>query len=207
VKPDPDPRQLEGCDIVVGIDPGLKNAAFTWHAFDRDNICLLFDEALVQEGTALDYVRAIRQINSKWGLREAPLYVIDPSARNRSLVNAESIEAELQRQGIFCIHGQNQVQAGVQQVRRRIMEKGFFVAESCRKVRAEADEYRMEDRPDGEFKVVKENDHLLDSSRYACMSRPWYPTAESVALTENFSHNHAPSMDWAMADRSIPEFE
>jgi hypothetical protein len=76
----------------------------------------------------------------------------------------------------------------------------------CTHLRAEAEEYRMEDRPDGEFKVVKELDHALDATRYLAMTRPWYPGPDEVALNQQYSHNHAPSMDWALADRTIPEY-
>lgn len=207
--------QLEGRDVVVGMDPGLKRAAFTWHAFDRDNRCVVFDECVVEEGTPADYVVSIALRNAKWGimdrglrdsalqvlrsqlqageiqadafhertqtLREArsdhprPLYVIDPSARNRSLTNAESVEGALERFGLVCVHGQNNVEAGVQQIRARKQRGMFFVCENCTSLREEAEEYRMKDRPDGIFEVVKENDHLLDSDRYAVMTRPWDP--------------------------------
>ncbi len=37
----------------------------------------------------------------------------------------------------------------------------------------EFEEYRAEDRPDGEFKPVKERDHQMDAMRYALMYRMW----------------------------------
>jgi hypothetical protein len=209
------PKQLEGRDVVVGVDPGLKKAAFTWHAFDRDNRVVVFDECVVEEGTPADYAIAIALKNATWGIsdrelneaaqralreqlktgevdqgsfharmetlttartdHERPLYVIDPSARNRSLTNAESVEGALARYGLVCVHGQNNVEAGVQQIRARKQRGMFYVCENCTGLREEAEEYRMKDRPDGVFEVVKENDHELDSSRYAVMSRPWNP--------------------------------
>jgi hypothetical protein len=42
-----------------------------------------------------------------------------------------------------------------------------------------------EDRPDGEFKPIKENDHILDAMRYACMARPWFAQMESQAPQRN----------------------
>jgi hypothetical protein len=72
----------------------LKNAAFVWGGFDNENRCVIFDEVLLHEKTPTDYAKAIRAVNHKWGIKQ-PLYVIDPSARNRSLTNAESIEALL----------------------------------------------------------------------------------------------------------------
>lgn len=189
------PQQLDGHDIVVGIDPGLKKAAFVWGAFDNDNRCVIFDERVVQEGTPADWVGAIREVNLKWGIKD-PLYVIDPSARNRSLTDAESVEGLFQRQGIYPIHGQNQVFAGVSQIRLRIQDGGFFVTENCRGLRDEAEEYREEDRPDEEFKVVKERDHELDATRYLCMSRPWYVTHLDDDGPLGWEPNRAPDIEW-----------
>ncbi|MBA2708488.1 MAG: hypothetical protein H0U59_11860, partial [Gemmatimonadaceae bacterium] len=140
-----DPPSLDrvrGWDIVIGIDPGLRNAAFVWVGFDQDHRAFVFDEQLLQDRTPTDYVKAIRSTNAKWGIAN-PLYVIDPSARNRSLVNAESVEAEFQRLGIYPISGQNQVEPGVQQIRRRIANKMFYVSKDCRGLRDEAEEYRV----------------------------------------------------------------
>jgi hypothetical protein len=171
------PADIKPWDIVVGIDPGLKNAAFIWGGFDSENRCFIFDEVLLQEKTPKDYADAIRTVNARWGIRE-PMYVIDPSARNRSLVNAEDVESVLQSQGIFCTYGYNAVEAGVQQVRLRIQNGMLKVSPRCLGLRDEAEEYRMKDREDGEFEVVKENDHRLDALRYLVASRLWAPEHE-----------------------------
>lgn len=181
------PEELRGRDVVVGIDPGLKNAAFVWVAFDADNRIVVFDEVLLQERTPSDYARAIRVTNRKWGLSESNVqFVIDPSARNRPVSGVgQSVEALLHLEGIYPLHGQNDVQAGVQQVRNRIARGGFFVCSNLHGLRSEAEEYRAEDRPDGEFKVVKENDHRLDALRYAVMTRLWQPSADLVEARED----------------------
>jgi phage terminase large subunit-like protein len=199
--PVPSPKQLEGHDVVVGIDPGLKNAAFVWVAFDRDNVATVFDEAVVHEGTPVDWAKKLREVNQKWGVKN-PTFVIDPSARNRSLVNAESVEGEFQRQGIYPIHGQNDVFAGVSQVRRRLQQRGLHIVEDCRGLRDEAEEYRAQDRPDQEFKVVKENDHRLDALRYALMSRPWYVSPDAEERNLGWVPGTAPSQEWF--DRHSP---
>lgn len=167
----PEAKHVKGLDTVVGIDPGMRNAAFVYVGFDADNVALVYDELLLQDQTPADYARALHAVNEKWGVK--PTYVIDPSARNRSLVNAESVEAELTRYGIYCVHGQNMIEAGVQQVRARIQAKRLLISRACFGLRDEADEYRVEQRPDGEFRPVKENDHRLDALRYALMYRPW----------------------------------
>ena len=163
-------------DVVVGIDPGMRNAAFVWVGFDSDNVALVFDEVLLNDKTPKDYAKAIRAKNAEWGVSK-PLYVVDPSFRNRSLVNAESVQSALEREGIFCAAGQNAVEPGCQEVRLRLSQRALLVSRKCRGLRDEAEEYRLEDRPDGEFKVVKENDHRLDALRYACMSRAWHQGA------------------------------
>lgn len=175
----PDPEHVQGWQVIVGIDPGLKNAAMIWVGFDSDNTAWVFDEELTQEGTPKDYAEAIRAKNHKWGMLHQPLYVIDPSARNRSLVNKENVQAELARHGIPAVPGQNAVEAGVQQIRRRIANKGFHVARNLAGIREEALLYGMEEGE--EFKVIKRRDHRLDAMRYACMQRPFYVAAGSSA--------------------------
>jgi hypothetical protein len=170
-------QEVKRMDVVVGVDPGLKNAAFVWVAFDNENRAVVFDEVLLKESTPKDYVDAIRTTNARWGIKELQ-YVIDGSAANRPTSGVgESVEALLMQHGLYFTHADRSagaVQAGVQQIRDRIAQGAFHIVEGCTGLRGEADEYRMEDRDDGEFKVVKENDHRLDALRYAVMERLWY---------------------------------
>lgn len=177
--PPPTPRTLRGYDVVVGIDPGVVNAAVVWVVFDDENRAVAFEEVLIQDGTAKDYAHAIRERNKAWQLEE-PLYVIDPkSAEARSLTGAkQSVRQELEREGIYPMLGANAVEAGIQHIRRRMQYGKFFVADTCHGLQAEADQYRIEDRPDEKFAVVKENDHRLDALRYAVNARPWDPIEE-----------------------------
>lgn len=168
----PTPNHLSDMDVVCGIDPGMRNAAFVWVAFDQDNVALVFAEALLQSKTAGDYGELIRKVNARWGVK--PRYVIDPSARNRSLVNAQSVESLLNLEGIYPEHGQSAVEAGIQQVRGRISDGSLLVSRECPGLFDEADDYRTVRREDGEFHVVKENDHRCDALRYVLMSRLWH---------------------------------
>lgn len=207
------PARLQGHEIVVGIDPGLRVAAFIWVAFDRDNRAFVFHEETVEEGTPLDYAETIRAVNKRWGIKE-PDYIIDPSARNRSLTNAESVEGELMQQGIFCMHGQNEVLAGVQQVRLRLQQKALFVSKDCFGLRDEAEEYR-EDTPKhretthdgadaGEFRVVKQRDHRLDALRYAVMSRIWAPVYERAEVQRRLGAIAGPGFTPDVTDNRSP---
>jgi phage terminase large subunit-like protein len=180
------PAVVREWDIVVGIDPGVRNCGITFHGFDRDNSMWTFAEALVQDGTPTQYVQVIDQELARWGIgRDKVTFVIDPAFRQRSQVNAETVESALMRLGVYCIPGQNSVEAGVQQLRERMAHGRYKCFRSCTGLRDEADEYAAEDREDGEFKVVKTNDHRLDSLRYPAMFRPFDAVAEAKAPERN----------------------
>lgn len=164
-------------DIVVSIDPGIRNAAIVWVGFDKDNVAYVFDEVLLQSLTPVEYAEAIKRINRKWGIREC-VYVIDPAARQRAQVNSDTVQSELIRQGIPTINGQNNFETGYFQVRQRSEAGRLRVNPECRGLRSEADDYALEAREDGMIKPLKGNDHRLDALRYALMTRAWNPVAE-----------------------------
>jgi hypothetical protein len=84
---------------------------------------------------------------------------------------------------VFATSGQNNVEAGIQQIRVRLANERLWVSPSCAGLRDEADEYAAEDREDKDqaFKVIKQNDHRLDALRYAVMERVWDPVLEADA--------------------------
>lgn len=168
-------------DVVCAIDPGIRNAAFVWIAFDSDNCAYVFAEALLQDSTPVEYAELIHKVNKAWGLSEPPLYIIDPAARQRAQINADTVQSELMRQGIPTVPGQNDIDAGINQVRQRIAQGRLWVNPQCRGLRDEADDYALEDRPDGVVKPIKGNDHRLDAFRYGLMARPWQPFQEDDA--------------------------
>ena len=170
-------------DIVVGIDPGIRNFAAVFVGFDSENRAFVFDEMLLQNENATDAAVAIRRILKKWGVLEA-LFVVDPAARQRAQVNSDTVQSELMRQGIPTIAGQNDVEAGCLQVRQRVDNDMLFVNPGCRGLRDEADDYALEDREDGVFKPLKGNDHRLDALRYALMARAWSPLQDEEATRE-----------------------
>lgn len=175
-----EPQDLQGQDVVVGIDPGIRNAGFSWNAFDRENVCTVFDEALLQNATVDEYVDDVRSKAARWGLKLSEItFVIDPAARSRGQTNAESVETALARLGIYTVHGQNSVEAGINQINSRGAHRRYLVSRDCRLHRDQADEYAAEDRDDGQFRVIKTNDHVLDAARYAVMHRPWDLVAET----------------------------
>lgn len=198
---------IRGLDVVVGIDPGVRNCGIVFGAFDAENVGTIFDELLLQDATVADYAREIRRKLDTWMIPLSGVqFVIDPASRSRSQINAESVQSALAVEGIYCTDGQNAVEAGIQQVRGRLQAERLWVGRNCVLLRDEADEYEAEDRDDGEFKPVKQNDHLMDAMRYLCMARPWYPSLEAAAPQRNlgFVANHSFDLSGAAASEAHP---
>jgi phage terminase large subunit-like protein len=194
------PSFVQGLDVVVGIDPGIRNAGIVWVGFDGDNSAWVFDELLLQDKTPKDYAAAIRQRNARWGLSD-PFYVVDPAARQRGQTNAETVMNLLIQEGIYANAGQNDRDAGFAQMRTRMAHGRFHVSPECRGLRDEADDYAAEEpgegKDDSHLVPVKGNDHRLDALRYAVMERVWDPVMEAQAPSRNlgWEPNVAPSAD------------
>lgn len=175
---------IRGLDVVVGIDPGIRNAGLVWVGFDSENRAHVFAEHLLQDRTPADYACAIRAENKRWGLQNVQ-YVVDPAARSRGQTNAETVLTALSKEGIHAAPGQNDVEAGIGQLRTRMAHKRFLVSPECRGLRDEADEYAAQEptegKDDSHLTPVKSNDHRLDALRYAVMQRFWDPVMEQQA--------------------------
>lgn len=191
-------EQLKGQDIRVGIDPGIETTAVVFCAFDRDNAMLVFDELYLHGNDAVPEVAAhrIKTVCKAWGVKPS-YYMIDPSARNRSLVNAEQVSGAYYRAGIMTHPGQNALEAGVFEMKRRLQHDptALVVSGKCRHWLWECKRYRQQPRTDGEFGVIRKDNHLMDATRYVAMSRPIAPLRPKVARHKQvaFSKNFAPS--------------
>jgi len=176
----PTGAHVRGLDCYVGIDPGITQGGVIWCGFDRDNSLLVFDELYPRDKDIPTIAAEIKAKNKLWGI--APIYVIDPSARNRSLTNLESVQGEFYRQQIFPIPGQSDRLAGVLQLRARLEAKTLHVARNCEHLRAEIkrwviakdeDTQRMKAKgAPGTFATLGA-DHLIDPLRYVAMQRVW----------------------------------
>lgn len=214
---DPDSRELiQLQSTVVGIDPSYRRAAFVWVAFNDQNQGLIYQVKYVRKGDPIKFLNAIKHGNEAWGLKQPPLYVMDPYAGGQhSMVagQAVTIRTELQQLGIYThspkvLDSSAIVYGGVQNVWRRMSEGSFAVADSPSidpEFWLEAEEYRVEDRDDGVFQVVKEFDDGMDALRYAFTTRPWYPKPAVTKRAESWSANRAP--DWENFNDSGPQAE
>jgi hypothetical protein len=202
--------RLAGQQCYVGIDPGIRRGGVVWVAFDRDNHMLVFDELYPESLTVPQIAQQIREKNAYWGLTDdnEPLYVIDPSARNRNLVNAENVEGAFAQEGIYTIHGQNDRRTGVLELRKRLESAppALLVTENCTSWLFEAkrwlvakDEVTEEQSPNAKgatFATIGP-DHLMDPTRYVAMERVWWPGAELPGEPDKaYAPGVAPSGAW-----------
>ena len=169
-------KVVQGWDVIVGVDPGVRGTGVVWVGFDNENVSCTFDELFVSGEDAIpeNVAERIRAKNKQWGI-QPDFTVIDPAAASRSVQTGESIEAAYQRAGVYCVHGQNQVEAGVFERKRKLQHRPplHTVSRTCQRLLWENSRYRIDDRADGKFQVVKRDDHELDAERYVLMARPF----------------------------------
>lgn len=195
---------------VVGIDPGIRNAAVIFGGFDRNGVDWIYDEALIQNGTPSQYAQVIDRKLAQWGLRRTDvMFVIDPAARQRSQATGDTVQSELARVGIFTINGTNDREAGQQQIRDRILHRRIQIFSTCLGLRDDADEFAWEMDED-DFASGAADDapfHRLATLRYQVMVRPFYPQREADAPLAllGASPNTAPDMRlWRPESESLP---
>jgi hypothetical protein len=177
---EPPIKHVKGLDTIVGIDPGIRTTAVVWCGFDNDNAMMVYDELYLHDRDAIpeNAAKLIQQKNRAWGV-DPDWYVIDPSSRNRNLVTGQNVQTAYQLAGIPIQPGQAEPEAGCFEIKRRLQHDPpmMTVSPACQKWLWERGIYRMDDRADGKFAVVKEHDHLMDATRYVAMSRPIGPSA------------------------------
>lgn len=169
----PERKHLKGQSIYVGIDPGVNTTAVVFAAFDNDNCALVFDELYLHNNDAIpeNASKAIKHQEELWKIKPSH-YMIDPSARNRSLTDAQRVQELYKHAGIRTRAAQNDRETGVFEVRRRLEFDQIRISQECRKLRWEMERYRQDPKADGSFDVLKQDDHGCDALRYLCMARP-----------------------------------
>jgi len=192
-----EPSFLRGQEVVVSIDPGRRRSGVTWTAFDKDNDALVFDEFFPAELVVPEVATEIKTRNKYWGLKEEDItYVIDPSSRNRSQINADQVEAAYIREGIYPEHAQNSRPAGILEVRRRLQSGGLQFTKKCPQSIKQMGDYARDPKAKDEWQAVPQTDKvrfdLVDTVRYAVMSRTYYSPEESPYKAPAFQPNFQP---------------
>lgn len=191
---------------VVGIDPSYRRAAIIWVAFNDQNQGLVYQVVYVRKTDPVKLYEAITQGNERWGLKQPPYYVMDPYAggQHGMLSGSEvTMRSELAQMGLFThapkvLNSQAIVYGRILNIWRRMREGSFAVADTPtidKEFWLEAEEYRLNDRDDGVFEVVKEFDDAMDALGYAFTTRPWQPRPTAKPRPKTATPSFIPA-DW-----------
>ncbi|MDK2957862.1 MAG: hypothetical protein PWQ57_3360 [Desulfovibrionales bacterium] len=146
---------------AYGLDVGWNCTAAVWGAWDREeDVVYLYAEYARGQVEPAEHAKAIRA-NGAW----VP-GVIDPASRGRSQHDGTRLVEEYRRMGLRLAFADNAVEAGLQKVLQRMASGRLKVFRNLGGWLAEFRLYRR----DGEGRVVKKLDHLMDATRYLVMS-------------------------------------
>ena len=144
-----------------GLDVGWNRTAGIWQAHDREaDIVYLYSEHYRGKAEPAVHAEAVRA-RGDWMMG-----VIDPAARGRGQKDGEQLLQNYRDLGLNLSPAKNAVEAGLFDVWQRLSSGRLKV---FRTLQAWLAEYRLY-RRDDKGQVVKENDHLMDATRYVVVS-------------------------------------
>ncbi|MHB8483957.1 MAG: phage terminase large subunit family protein, partial [Nitrospiria bacterium] len=146
---------------VYGMDVGWNRTAAIWGAIDRTNdIVYLYGEHYRGQAEPSIHAAAIRA-RGEW----IP-GVVDPAARGRGQKDGGQLLQDYIDLGLNLEVAFNGVESGIYEVWQRLSSGRLKVFKSCQNWLSEFRLYRR----DEQGKIVKENDHLMDATRYLVMT-------------------------------------
>jgi phage terminase large subunit-like protein len=144
-----------------GFDVGISRTAAIFSAWDRESdVVYLYSEHYAADSLPLIHADSIKA-RGTW-IRGA----IDPSARNRNPTDGEKLLVMYRRLGLHLTEADNAVETGIYEVWSRLVSGRLKVFGSCVNWFDEKRKYRR----DMKGKVVKQGDHLMDGTRYNCLT-------------------------------------
>jgi hypothetical protein len=150
--------------MVYGLDVGWQRTAAIWLAIDDDNdVAYVVDEYYRAEAEPAVHAQEIRS-RGDW----IP-GVIDPAARGRDQKDGTRLVRVYQELGLRLSLADNRVsgeRGGIAEVWGRLSSGRLRVFRSCQNWLMEFRIYRRDEKG----KIVKQNDHAMDATRYAIMS-------------------------------------
>ena len=168
---------------VYGLDVGWNNTATIWAAWDRDSDCVyLYSEYKRGQSEPATHAAAIR-LRGDWLAG-----VIDPAAAGAGQRDGVRLLDVYKGLGLDLHQADNQVEAGLLEIYRRLSEGRLKVFRSCQKWLGEYRLYRRDEKG----RIVKSNDHLMDATRYLIMSGLPYARVRAIN-TNKVIHIHGPA--------------
>ena len=145
---------------LYGLDVGWDRTAAVWGSLDRDTDTIyLYSEHYRGQAEAPVHAKAIR-MRGEWIQG-----VIDTAARGRSQTDGRSLWSLYEDEGLRLIKANKALEAGLLEVLDRLSTGRLRVFSTLQHW---LEEYRLY-RRDEKGRVVKENDHLMDATRYLVM--------------------------------------
>jgi|TARA_B100000949_G_C14289143_1_gene456187 hypothetical protein len=152
-----------------GMDVGWNCTAVVWLAHDRET-GVRYVYAIHKRGEAEPSIHAD-------AVRSRGVWIpgrIDPASRGRSQRDGTVLIDDYVDQGLFLDVAPNAVEAGILDVWRLLSTGQLKVFQSCH---GWLEEFRLY-RRDLKGRIVKQNDHLMDATRYAIVSGVEWMTVE-----------------------------
>ncbi len=146
---------------AYGMDVGWNRTAAIWGARDNDSGTLyLYGEHYYAHSEAGENSRAIKA-RGEW----IP-GVIDPASKGRSQADGQQLLQNYIDNGLNVSTAINAREAGIYAVWQAMLSGKLKVFKSCASWWTEFRKYRRDEKG----QIVKENDHLMDATRYFWMS-------------------------------------
>ena len=142
---------------AYGLDVGWNRTAAVWGAWDRDSDTVyLYSEHYMGQAAPAVHASAIKSRGAWiWG-------AIDPASAGSGQVDGRKLREEYGKEGLNLVDADNAVEAGLHAVYQRLVSGRLKVFSSLRNWLSEYRIYRRDENG----KIVKDNDHLLDATRY-----------------------------------------
>lgn len=146
---------------AYGMDVGWNRTAVVWGAWDQaSNVVYIYSEHYMGQAAPSVHASAIKA-RGDW----IP-GAIDPASAGSSQIDGRALRDEYNKEGLNLFDADNSVEAGIHAMYQRMVSGRLKVFKTCRNWTSEFRIYRRDEKG----KIVKENDHLMDASRYLLMS-------------------------------------
>lgn len=146
---------------AYGLDVGWNRTAAIWGAWEReaDTVHIYAEHYMGQAAPAV-HASSIKARGSWiWG-------AIDPASAGSGQLDGRKLREEYTKEGLNLVDADNAVEAGIHACYQRMVAGRLKVFRTCRSWLSEFRIYRRDENG----KIVKENDHLMDATRYLIMS-------------------------------------
>lgn len=147
---------------VYALDVGWNRTAALFGAVDPDtDVCYLYHEYYRAQAEPPIHAEGIKAVAGKWMPG-----VIDPAARGRAQTDGTQLLNIYVGLGLLLTIADNAVESGIYDVWTRLSSKKLRVFKTLENWLMEFRLYRRDEKG----KIVKENDHLMDDTRYLVRS-------------------------------------